>query len=154
MTRRENTEEMQRYSKRPARPPINTSNYKRNNLPDIEKEFHYSMNFDRYSTKSCHDQTIHKQRAVNITDSFINSCRHERTELTVTLSDNTEEAGIIIAFDHSCIIMNNNITMQFLIMRNCIVKIVPMSDVDFIFRDSYNTTFKNDKEFINYSGNV
>lgn len=152
MDRNENAEEISRNLYRPSRRAINTSNYKRDSLPDFEKEFHHSMKFNGNSSNTWNDSPMSKQRTVNITDSFMNSCRHEKTEITVTLSDNTEEEGIIVAFDHSSIIMNNNMNMQFLIMRNCILKIVPMQDVDYIFKENYNSIVKNDRDFIDYSG--
>ena len=116
-----------------------------------EKEFHSDMrNYESY-TNPLYEHSI-KPRSLNIQDSFLNNCRHEKTKVKVTLSNSIDETGIIVAFDSWAIIMNNETSSQFLIMKSAIQKIVPIRSVNYIFNDIHRPYISDGKICIDYTG--
>jgi len=76
----------------------------------------------------------------NIQDAYINSCRHENSEVIISLSDNKpDERGYIIAFDENTLIIRNNKCNQILIMKSSIVTIRTVKCLSIIFNNKDNS---------------
>ncbi|MHB8963601.1 MAG: RNA chaperone Hfq [Saccharofermentanales bacterium] len=122
----------------------------KNMLCDNEKEFHNSRKFLDLTDNSWNDPLLAKSRNPNITDSFLNNCRHDKTELVLTLHDNKSEKGIIVGFDNQALTVYNPDKKQFLVMRSGIIMITPLHPVNYIFKGSYRPEIISDPLSVNY----
>ncbi len=91
-----------------------------------------------------------RARILNITDSFINHCRHNKIDVAVHLCDNSKERGIIIAFDQSSIVLTSGFTGQFLVMRSAIIKITPIKSVNYIFKVVHPASVNDVRSYYEY----
>mgnify|MGYP002623131466 CR=1 FL=1 len=69
----------------------------------------------------------------SIQDAYINSCRHENSEIIVSLSNNSSERGYVVAFDEGSLVIRNDNDSQILIMKSSIITIKTISGLNFIF---------------------
>jgi len=76
-----------------------------------------------------------KEKTSNMQDGFLNSCRHEKVTVVISMLNNTSEKGIIVAFDNNTIIMKNSEDGQFLLMKTAIATIKPTTEVNYIFNN-------------------
>lgn len=90
-----------------------------------------------------------KEKTSNMQDGFLNSCRHEKVTVVISLLNNTSEKGIIVAFDNNTIIMKNSDDGQFLLMKTAIATIKPTTEVNYIFNNEnkYVADYKYHPEF-------
>jgi host factor-I protein len=92
---------------------------------------------------SPNDSYRNKDRTVNMQDSFINNCRHNNIKVDIYCMNNQVESGRIVAFDSQTIIMSNESSKQYLVMKSAIVMIKPLEDVDYIFNIDHRSNNNN-----------
>ncbi len=125
-----------------------------NSLKDEETSFHKTQK-DIYNSKYNQSENYNhaKSKPFSIQDAFLNNCRHEKIEVSVSLTNSTNESGIIIGFDSNVIILANGNGCQFMIMKSGIIIIKPVKSVNYIFNDLYKSNnYYN--SICNYSDNT
>lgn len=85
-----------------------------------------------------------KFKSNSMQDSFLNNCRHEKTEIEIKMLDRSIEKGIVVGFDNNTIIMENKESLQYLVMKNAISTIKPVKFVNYIFNDVYRVASNED----------
>ena len=84
--------------------------------------------------------TIHKEEEMNnkfsksnIQDAYINTCRHEKREVIISLFEKSDEQGYILAFDEKTLILRNNEQFELCIMKSGIIMIRTVKRSSIIF---------------------
>ncbi len=124
--------------------PVKNSEFENheNDLHKKEKDFHSSLS-----------EYLYRNRAINVNDAFINSCRHDGSNVLVKMVDGSEEIGSIIAFDSTSIILENIETKsQTMLMKCFIMKLTPNKATYYVKR-GFKRIVKDDGQIIyDYSG--